>query len=61
MENEGTYKVLMGDVFGGFATIEDGLTLEAAQKLERTLMEECDYFTSTMIKPTGDTTWDRIS
>lgn len=57
MDNEETYKVLIGDVFGGFAIVEDGLTLEAAEKLERSLQEDCDYFTTTMVKPTSDKTW----
>jgi len=51
MEDEGTYSVLVGDPFGGYATVESGLTREAAEKLERTVQGECDYFTTTMIKP----------
>ena len=55
MENEVTYKVLMGDPFGGHITVEKGLTLDAAEKLELTLQEECDYFTIVFIKPDNDT------
>jgi len=54
MENENTYQVLIGDPFGGYGVVEKGLTLEAAEKLNLALQEECDYFTTTMIKPDED-------
>ena len=57
MENEKTYKVLIGDPFGGFGTVEDGLTLEAAEKLSLSLQDECDYFTSTLVKPSSAKHW----
>jgi hypothetical protein len=57
MDNEGTYKVLVGDPFGGYETVEDGLTLEAAEKLSLSLQEECDYFTTTLVRPSSSTHW----
>lgn len=54
MENDGTYKVLVGDPFGGYATVDSGLSKEAAEKLERTLIGEVDYFTSVLVKPDED-------
>lgn len=46
-----TYKVLVGDPFGGYSTVESGLKLKAAKKLELEVDAECDYFTTTMIEP----------
>lgn len=57
MENDGLYKVLIGDIFGGFGIVETNMTKEAADKLAQALEEECDYFTSTMVKPVEDKTW----
>lgn len=54
MENDETYKVLVGDPFGGYATVESGLSKEAAEKLERTLIGEVDYFTSVLVKPDNE-------
>jgi hypothetical protein len=54
MENEETYKVLVGDPFGGYATVEEGLSKEAAEKLADALQEDCDYFTSAVVKPDND-------
>lgn len=54
MEDEGTYSVLVGDPFGGYATVESGLSMEAAEKLKITVQDECDYFTTAMIKPDKD-------
>jgi hypothetical protein len=51
MENEETYKVLIGDPFGGYSEVEGGMTKEGAEKLALALQEECDYFTTTMVKP----------
>ena len=51
MENEETYKVLIGDPFGGYATVEEGLSKEAAEKLSLSLHGEVDYFTSVIVKP----------
>ena len=59
MEDEGTYSVLVGDPFGGYATVESGLSREAAEKLERTVQGECDYFTTTMIKPDKNESKDK--
>ena len=57
MENEETYKVLIGDPFGGYNVVEKGLTKEAADKLALALGEDCDYFTSTMVKPDSYMIW----
>jgi hypothetical protein len=57
MENEGTFKVLVGDPFGGYATVEDGLTREAADKLAQSLQGEVDYFTTTLVKPSSAKHW----
>jgi len=57
MENEGLYKVLIGDPFGGYNIVETDMSKEAADKLASSLEEDCDYFTSTMVKPMEDTTW----
>ncbi len=51
MENKETYKVLVGDPFGGYATVEDGLSEEEAKKLADEVQSECDYFTSAVVKP----------
>ena len=57
MENEGLYKVLIGDPFGGYNIAETNMTKEAADKLALALEEDCDYFTTTMVKPVEDKTW----
>jgi hypothetical protein len=54
MEDEGTYSVLVGDPFGGYATVESGLSKEAADKLSLTVQGEVDYFTTTMVKPDNE-------
>ena len=54
---EDTYKVLVGDIFGGFSIVKSGLTKEEADKLEDEVMLECDYFTTTMVKPDTDKSW----
>lgn len=46
-----TYKVLVGDPFGGYATFESGLIKKEAEKLSEEISRESDYFTTTMIKP----------
>ena len=51
MEVKKTFKVLVGDPFGGYSTVEAGLTDEAAKKLRDDVQAECDYFTSAIIKP----------
>jgi thiamine monophosphate synthase len=45
------YKVLVDDPFGGYAVVKSGLTKEEAEKLEKEVTMECDYFTLTEIKP----------
>jgi hypothetical protein len=49
--NEDSYKVLIGDPFGGYETVEDGLSLKDAEKLSLFIQEECDYFKTTTVKP----------
>ena len=51
MEVKKTYKVLVGDPFGGYSTVQAGLSEEEAKKLEAEVQVECDYFTTAMIKP----------
>lgn len=46
-----TYKVLVGDPFGGYATVKSGLSLSDAKQLESEVNAECDYFTTTSIEP----------
>ena len=57
MENEGLYKVLIGDPFGGYNIAGTDMTKLAADKFALALSEDCDYFTTTMVKPVEDTTW----
>ena len=47
---ETTYKVLVGDPFGGYATVKSGLTREEAEELDKEVSAECDYFTVTKIE-----------
>ena len=56
---EQTFKVLVGDPFGGYSTVESGLTLEAAEKLSKEVYADCDYFTTTMVKPDKDESKDK--
>lgn len=44
------YNVKVGDIFGGFATAGEDLSLEEAKKLQDEVDAECDYFTSTYIE-----------
>jgi hypothetical protein len=46
-----THKVLVGDPFGGYATVKSGLTLSEAEALELEIIVESDYFTTTSIEP----------
>ena len=57
MENEGSYKVLIGDPFGGYSVVEKGMSKEAADKLSLELQEDCDYFTIIMVKPDNYEVW----
>ena len=45
------YKVLIGDPFGGYSTVESGLTKKEAEKLYEEVRYDCDYFTLASIEP----------
>lgn len=44
------YKVMWGDIFGGFATGGEDLTFDEAKKLQNEIDADCDYFTSTYLE-----------
>jgi len=57
MENEGLYKVLIGDPFGGYSVVRSNMSKEAADKLSFSLQEDCDYFTTTMVTEMENKIW----
>lgn len=59
VKSKETYKVEVGDIFGGFSIVKFGLSYEDAQKLQKEIDAECDYFTTTNLVLDTDTAWTK--